>query len=235
MNWVDPSGLKPGDQFPSMGEAAGDVLNYINPTSISQNREYGGYIVKNPNGSYSATNPLRGGPAGVNVGPVPTGGSASYHTHGGYDPRYDNENFSPVDIWGDAMSGIPGFLGTPGGAFIMNNAGRVKKRFNMSIIRFFLILAFSIGTAVASAGSALPEKGVLTTEKSAIQVAETILVNVYGETVLEQRPFKAKLEGDVWEITGTFHCPQGVGCKGGVARIEINKKDGKVKSVIHDK
>lgn len=127
VNWVDPSGLKPGDQFPSMGEAAGDVLNYINPTSISQNREYGGYIVKNPNGSYSATNPLRGGPAGVNIGPVPTGGSASYHTHGGYDPRYDNENFSPADIWGDAMSGIPGFLGTPGGAFMMNNAGRVKR------------------------------------------------------------------------------------------------------------
>lgn len=105
----------------------------------------------------------------------------------------------------------------------------------MSIIRIFLILIFSIGTAVASANNGLPQKGVLTTEDSAIKVAETILVNIYGEKVLEQRPFKAKLEGDVWKIKGTFHCPQGVGCKGGVARIEINKKDGKVKSVIHDK
>lgn len=105
----------------------------------------------------------------------------------------------------------------------------------MSIIRFLLILILSAGVAVANAGSTLPEKGVLTTEESAIKVAETILVNVYGEKVLEQRPFKAKLEGDVWKIAGTFHCPQGVGCKGGVARIEINKKDGKVKSVIHDK
>ena len=105
----------------------------------------------------------------------------------------------------------------------------------MSIIRFFLILALSIGAAVASAGSALPEKGVLTSEESAIKVAEAILVNIYGEKVLEQRPFKAKLDGDVWKITGTFHCPQAIGCKGGVARIEIKKKDGKVKSVIHDK
>ena len=105
----------------------------------------------------------------------------------------------------------------------------------MSIIRFLLILVLSAGGSVANASSTLPEKGVLTTEESAIKVAETILVNVYGEKVLEQRPFKAKLEGDVWKIAGTFHCPQGVGCKGGVARIEINKKDGKVKSVIHDK
>lgn len=92
-----------------------------------------------------------------------------------------------------------------------------------------------MGAAVASADSPLPEKGVLTTEESAIKVAEAILVNVYGEKALEQRPFKAKLEGGVWKIAGTFHCPKGVGCKGGVARIEINKKDGKVKSVIHDK
>ena len=105
----------------------------------------------------------------------------------------------------------------------------------MSVIRLFLILALYMGAAVASADSPLPEKGVLTTAESAIKVAETILVNVYGEKVLEQRPFKAKLEGDVWKIVGTFHCPQGVGCKGGVARIEINKKDGKVKNVIHDK
>lgn len=105
----------------------------------------------------------------------------------------------------------------------------------MSIIHSFLVFSLSIGCLAAKADSRLPDKGVLTTEESAIKVAETILVNIYGEKVLEERPFKAKLEGDVWKITGTFHCPQGVGCKGGVARIEINKKDGKVKSVIHDK
>jgi hypothetical protein len=105
----------------------------------------------------------------------------------------------------------------------------------VSIIRLLLILVLSIGATIVCADSPLPEKGVLNTEESAIKVAETILVNVYGEKVLEQRPFKAKLDGDVWKIAGTFHCPQGVGCKGGVARIEINKKDGKVKNVIHDK
>lgn len=104
----------------------------------------------------------------------------------------------------------------------------------MSIIQLFFAFALSVGFA-AKADSPLPEKGVLTTEESAIKVAETVLVNVYGEKILEERPFKAKLEGDVWKIAGTFHCPQGGICKGGVARIEISKKDGKVKSVIHDK
>lgn len=105
----------------------------------------------------------------------------------------------------------------------------------MSVIRILLIFILSMGTSVAGAASVLPAKGVLTTEESAIKVAETILVNIYGEKVLEQRPFKAKLEEDVWKIAGTFHCPQDVGCKGGVARIELNKSDAKVKSVIHDK
>lgn len=105
----------------------------------------------------------------------------------------------------------------------------------MSLTKIFSILILSIGAVVAKAQNRLPEKGVLTTEESAIKVAETILVNVYGEKVLEERPFKAKLEGDVWIISGTFHCPKGSVCKGGVAHIEINKKDGKVKSVIRDK
>lgn len=94
------------------------------------------------------------------------------------------------------------------------------------------MLFFSLS---ANAHGHLPENGVLTTEESAIKVAETILMNVYGDKVLEERPFKAKLEGNVWIISGTFHCPQGAGCKGGVAHIEIDKKDGKVKSIIHDK
>lgn len=105
----------------------------------------------------------------------------------------------------------------------------------MSLSQGFLILALSFGAIVASAESRLPEKGVLPNEESAIKVAETILVNVYGEKVLDERPFRAKLEGDFWVISGTFHCPESSGCKGGVAHIEINKKDGKVKSVIHDK
>lgn len=105
----------------------------------------------------------------------------------------------------------------------------------MPLIRYFLILVFSLGGSFSKAEGFLPEQGVLPNEESAIKVAEVILVNVYGEKVLEERPFKAKLEIDIWSISGTFHCLQASGCKGGVAHIKISKKDGRVKSIIHDK
>src|SRR5690606_23900684 len=63
INWTDPSGLTPGDSFPTESEAAGDALNCVAGDSTSKNREYGGYIVRNPDGTYRATSPTQGGPA----------------------------------------------------------------------------------------------------------------------------------------------------------------------------
>ena len=103
------------------------------------------------------------------------------------------------------------------------------------LLRLFSIMVFCIGITIAGANRVFAEKTILTAEESVIKLAEIILVNVYGKKVLEQRPFKAKLEGDIWKVNGTLYCQQDVVCKGGVARIEIYKKDGKVKSVIHDK
>ncbi len=127
VNWTDPSGLDPGDSFPSAGEAAGDAINYINPTSIRRNLEYGGHIIQNSDGTYSATLPLQGGPAGVNIGLPPANGVASYHTHGAYDSRYDNENFSPTDVLYNAFNGMPGYLGTPAGSIQMNYGSKFRK------------------------------------------------------------------------------------------------------------
>lgn len=102
--------------------AARDVLNRINPTSVRENREYGGWVYRHGDGTYSSTNPVPGTAASVDIGPptrVPSGTTttASYHTHGGFDPRYDNENFSPQDILADVLSGVDGYLATPSGAF----------------------------------------------------------------------------------------------------------------------
>ena len=110
-------------RFASQDAAARDVLNTINPVSISLNREHGGYVFRNPDGSFSSTNPLLGDVASILLPPisaiVPSGsrGTASYHTHGGPDPRFDNENFSPADLAADRELGIDGYLGTPGGLF----------------------------------------------------------------------------------------------------------------------
>ncbi|MFS4458811.1 NTF2 fold immunity protein [Bdellovibrio sp. HCB2-146] len=228
VNFVDPSGLDPGDQFHSAGEAAGDAINFSNPTSIKQNLEYGGYIVRNSNGTYSATYPIGGSTSGLNLPKPPKGTVADYHTHGASQIGYDSESFSKEDIWSNAIWGIDGYLDST------ELRRAIEKRVNMSkkIITF---IVSSLLASIVSASDKLPENGVLPNEEAAIRTAESILVNVYGDKILNQRPFKARLENDVWKITGTFHCPSGANCKGGVATIELNKRDGKVKNLVHNK
>ena len=107
--------------FSAQHDAAYDVLNRINPTSVKENKEYGGWIVQAGDGTYSSTPPVRGDAASVNIGPKPNGGTASYHTHAAYDPNYDNENFSPQDLESDRFFGVDGYLGTPAGQFKYHN------------------------------------------------------------------------------------------------------------------
>ncbi len=108
-------------------DAAFEVLNDINPVSVRENREYGGWVFLNADGSYSYSNPVRGEAASVLL-PNPTlvtpaGGqlSASYHTHAAFDPRYDNENFSPTDLDLNRSFNVDGYLATPGGQFKWHN------------------------------------------------------------------------------------------------------------------
>jgi len=104
-------------------DAARAVLNNINPVSVRQNVEFGGYIFQAADGSYASTAPIRGEVASVTL-PLPqfaipsgTRARASYHTHAGPDPRFDNENFSPTDLASDVEFNLDGYLGTPAGRF----------------------------------------------------------------------------------------------------------------------
>ena len=72
-------------------------------------------------------------------------------------------------------------------------------------------------------------------EKAALKVGEAILVSVYGEQVLAQRPFKIGSTKKSWILDGTFHCPKGQVCFGGVARVEFNKHDAQVINIEHGK
>jgi RHS repeat-associated protein len=143
-NLLDPSGWKPGDKYQSLRCAGWNAVNDINPTSRHKSpawplgREYGGWLYKNSDGTYSYASPVPGGPRGVSSGdftPIPGGTSRAggYHTHGafdpalnadgnpapgtpGYDPQYDgNEIFGVGDK--SSLDGlkIPGFLATPQG------------------------------------------------------------------------------------------------------------------------
>ncbi len=102
-------------------QAAFAVLNRINPLSVRENRERGGWVYRNADNTFGYTTPVLGTISSVNIGnpvtSVPTGttANASYHTHGGPDPRYDNEHFSPQDLLSDRLSQTDGYLGTPAG------------------------------------------------------------------------------------------------------------------------
>lgn len=108
-------------RFATQNEAAFNVLNGINPVSVRENREHGGWIFRTADGTFGSTDPVAGTVSSVNIGipaqviPGGTVASASYHTHGGPDPRFDNENFSPQDVLSDIQQGVDGYLGTPAG------------------------------------------------------------------------------------------------------------------------
>jgi hypothetical protein len=78
----------------------------------------------------------------------------------------------------------------------------------------------------------IPQTGLIPTADMAIQIAEIILINIYGkENIEEQRPFSINLENNIWIIEGHL----GEGYLGGVAYIEIDKINGKILKVIHTK
>lgn len=108
-------------RFLARDEAAFEVLNAINPVSVAENREHGGWIYVNADNSFSYTEPVAGTANSVDIGSpfnaVPEGtlANASYHTHGGPDPRFLNEQFSPQDLFFNRLYRLDGYLGTPAG------------------------------------------------------------------------------------------------------------------------
>jgi len=106
-------------KFKTQHDAAFYALR-INSTSISENREHGGLIYRNSDGSYSFTGPIAGKEASVDPrnAPAPNGANvtAYYHTHGAYDPKYNSEYFSTNgDIPYAKRNEMDGYLATPMG------------------------------------------------------------------------------------------------------------------------
>jgi RHS repeat-associated protein len=125
INVVDPSGLKPGDKYKSIDCAGWDAIHDILPKTKQDGLEHGGFIIQNPDGTFSYTQPIRGTPTGLpnffSI-PIPTGTSPAgwYHTHP-HVPGYNGQTFSSGDIWTSAHLNNsnshpirgPGYLGTP--------------------------------------------------------------------------------------------------------------------------
>ena len=98
---------------------------YINPRSKQEHREYCGCVCKKKNPETCKdeyfTTQARGRLSGCRPldAPCPDDSAwvAYWHTHGGNDPQYDNENFSPSDRQFSDGHGIDGYLITPGDRF----------------------------------------------------------------------------------------------------------------------
>ena len=126
LNSSGPTGV-PDQEFGSVVAAGMAAVNYANGTSIMIDKEEIGLIYQNPSGSFSFTTPTIADKAGFHGSlPYPNDVllAGGYHTHGAFDPSYENEIFS----WRDRMStsslrnspdfagGSPvEFLGTPEG------------------------------------------------------------------------------------------------------------------------
>ena len=118
INWVDPTGLAPGDPYPTREAAGTQAVRDINQTSIQEGIEYAGRVYQNYDGSYSYTAPNPGTEAGSDPGMVPWGvmNAGYYHTHGSDSHGvYFDEIFSDTDKDFADQEGQAGFLGTPQG------------------------------------------------------------------------------------------------------------------------
>ena len=77
----------------------------------------------------------------------------------------------------------------------------------------------------------IPEDGFVPNAETAIKIAEAIWLPIYGEQVLDKKPYKTILVDDTWHVYGSL--PENA--KGGVPLIEIRKSDCKILKVTHGK
>ncbi|MCA8882940.1 MAG: DUF4329 domain-containing protein [Rhodobacteraceae bacterium] len=114
---------------PQVAALARQVLSQLQARSIAAGREYCGMIGRTADGEL-VLGKVRKGRAGSCMPPRdPVGffAVASFHTHGAYDPDYDNEVPSVNDVLSDMDEGTDGYVSTPGGRLwhVDRRTGRV--------------------------------------------------------------------------------------------------------------
>jgi hypothetical protein len=116
----------------------------------------------------------------------------------------------------------------------------VRLRFlNVTLTCTALLAGFVTFAVLSTAGSSqtrssyIPKNGFVPDEKTAIGVAQAVLILVYGEKQIKiEEPFGASLKGDTWPVHGSM--PKGY-TLGGVAEVEISKANGCILHMIHGK
>ena len=99
----------------------------------------------------------------------------------------------------------------------------------------FVFVAFAFGQGYKPPSGYVPDSG------TAVQIAEAVLIPVYGKKQIEsEEPFTAKLEKNTWTVRGTLRCSDGKGgvtthCVGGTAVVKISKIDARIVYMMHGK
>lgn len=92
----------------------------------------------------------------------------------------------------------------------------------------FAILILLLFVVIGCSNLNIPRKtisGAVENEEEAIAIAVNEWNTIYGKKTIEgEKPYFARLEGDVWIVTGSL--PEGY--VGGVATAIISKKDGSI-------
>lgn len=105
--------------YPTAEAAAVAAMQEVNAKSVKEGREYGGWVHKNSDGTYSYDPPVKGSKDGLtNMPGKGPNDVVWYHTHGANDPGYDNENFSGAtgDKGYSKANNADGYVATPSGA-----------------------------------------------------------------------------------------------------------------------
>jgi hypothetical protein len=119
------------------------------------------------------------------------------------------------------------------------------KLFTDNIMKKKLLIVMCIITTTAILGTSIkkphdyrkeqtgyiPKNGFVPDKITAIRIAIAVWLPVYGEIIYKEKPYSAYLKDGVWIVKGSI--PKGN--VGGVAMIAIQKKDGKIITMIHSK
>ena len=95
-------------------------LTDLQSRSVAEGIELCGIIFERSDGSLGASSPREGNEESCGIAYFDEPGMrpvASFHTHASYNPAYDSEVPSILDLENDALTGMDGYVATPGGRF----------------------------------------------------------------------------------------------------------------------
>lgn len=70
------------------------------------------------------------------------------------------------------------------------------------LLGFFVLIAAAMGHTYT------PKSGYVPDAKTAIAIAQAVLIPVYGEKqIASEQPLHASLKNNVWTVEGTLNCP----------------------------